>query len=125
MNTNKSIGREYSCKDFADAFFELKKSIGFSYMQIAVKAKLSDTYLVNIVNRKNLAPNSKNIKKIAKALKVEPEYFYEFRLRKLINILDSNRKYLDPVLKELYGQEKKIYTHTAKSRIAKAREARK
>ena len=124
MNTNKSIGREYSCKDFADAFFELKKSIGFSYMQIAVKAKLSDTYLVNIVNRKNLAPNSKNIKKIAKALKVEPEYFYEFRLRKLINILDSNRKYLDPVLKELYGQEKKIYTHTAKSRITKAREAR-
>ena len=124
MNTNKSIGREYSCKDFADAFFELKKSIGFSYMQIAVKAKLSDTYLVNIVNRKNLTPNSKNIKKIAKALKVEPEYFYEFRLRKLINILDSNRKYLDPVLKELYGQEKKIYTHTAKSRITKAREAR-
>ena len=124
MNTNKSISREYSCKDFAEALFDLKGNARLSYGQIADKCGLSDAYLVNIVNRKNLAPNSKNIKKIAKALKVEPEYFYEFRLRKLINILDSNRKYLDPVLKELYSQEKKIYTHTAKSRITKAREAR-
>ena len=124
MKNINSANNKYTVRDFSDAFKELKEDRDLSYNQLSIKSGLSAPYLFDLVNKKKLPPKSKNIKKIAKALKVEPEYFYEFRLRKLINILDSNRKYLDPVLKELYGQEKKIYTHTAKSRIAKARETR-
>ena len=107
MNTNESISREYSYKDFANALFDLKDNARLSYGQIADKCGLSDAYLVNIVNRKNLAPNNKNIKKIAKALKIEPEYFFEYRLRRLFNLLNSNREYLDLFLRDLEISQKK------------------
>jgi len=130
MNTNESISREYSYKDFAEALFDLKDNARLSYGQIADKCGLSDAYLVNIVNRKNLAPNSKNIKKIAKALKVEPEYFYEYRLRRLNNLLNNNREHVDLFLRDLEISQKKrkarkarVSSRKATERIAKAREA--
>ena len=81
MDTNKS--ESYSNKDFKDALLELKTTHGMSYMAIAVKAGLSDSYLVNIVNGKNLAPTDENIAKIAAAFDVGPEYFKEYRNRRL------------------------------------------
>jgi len=42
---------------------ELKQSSGMSYTQVAIKTKLYDTYLINIVKRKNLTPNDENKKK--------------------------------------------------------------
>ena len=81
MDTNKS--ESYSNKDFKDALLELKTNSGLSYMAIAIKAGLSDSYLVNIVNGKNLAPTDENITKIAAALNVKPEYFKEYRNRRL------------------------------------------
>jgi len=89
VNTNKSNSEKYTNKDFADALLELKEQSGLSYMQIAIKAGLSDTYLINIVKRKNLAPNDENIKKIARALGVKPEYFKEYRQRRLAEKLDT------------------------------------
>jgi len=68
---------------------ELKQSSGMSYTQVAIKTKLYDTYLINIVKRKNLAPNDENIKNIARALNVKPEYFREYRQRRLAEKLDT------------------------------------
>ena len=87
MDTSNSDS--YTNKNFGEALLELKEKSGLSYMQIAIKAELSDTYLVNIVKGKNLAPNDKNIKKIAKALGVGPEYFKEWRNRRLSEKLDT------------------------------------
>ena len=123
MNAIKSDSKILTHKDFADALFELKQDTGLSYMQIAVKARLSDTYLINIVNRKNLAPNNENIKKIAKALRIEPEYFFEYRLRRLINLLKSNREYLDLFLKEIRLSQKKRKAQRARVRAKKMAEA--
>ena len=122
MNTIKSESNNFTQKDFADALFKLKKDIGLSYMQIAVKAKLSDTYLINIVNRKNLAPNDGNIEKIAKALGVEPEYFFEYRLRRLINLINDNREYLDMFLNEIELSQKKRKAQKARVSSRKAAE---
>ena len=108
MNTNKSNGKKYTNEDFADALLELKEQSGLSYMQIAIKSELSDTYLVNIVKRKNLAPKDENIEKIAKALGVEPEYFFEYRLRRLVDFINENRKYLNEFLDHVEIKEKKI-----------------
>ncbi|MBN2073622.1 MAG: helix-turn-helix transcriptional regulator [Actinobacteria bacterium] len=89
MNTNISESKGYSNLDFARALLELKNASGLSYMKIAVKAGVSDTYLVNIVQGKNLAPNDENIRKIAGALNVKPEYFKEYRQRRLAEKLDT------------------------------------
>ena len=89
MNTNISESKGYSNLDFAQALLELKNASGLSYMKIAVKAGVSDTYLVNIVQGKNLAPNDENIRKIAKALNVAPEHFKEYRQRRLADKLNT------------------------------------
>lgn len=107
VNANESIDKEYSNKDFAEALFELKDRARLSYGQIADKCGLSDAYLVNIVNRKNLPPNDVNIKKIAKALGVKPEYFFEYRLRRLINLLKDNKENLNLYLRDLEIIKKK------------------
>ncbi len=109
MNTNKSNGKKYTNEDFADALLELKEKSALSYMQIAIKSGLSDTYLVNIVKRKNLAPKDENIEKIAKALGVDPEYFFEYRLRRLVDFINENREYLNEFLDhvEIKGKKEK------------------
>jgi len=89
MNTSISDSANYSNKEFADALLDLKNASGLSYMKIAIKAGVSDTYLVNIVQRKNLAPNDDNIKNIARALNTKPEYFKEYRQRRLTEKLDT------------------------------------
>ena len=122
MNTNRSDGKKYTNTDFADALLELKQGSGLSYMQIAIKAGLSDTYLINIVKRKNLAPNDDNIKNIARALKIKPEYFKEYRQRMLAEKLDTlnfhkasynvalsdeEAEYLKNIIKEHFQKKKK------------------
>ena len=103
MATNTAESNSYSDLDFARALLALKKASGLSYMKIAIKAGLSDTYLVNIVQGKNLAPNDKNIKKIARALGVAPEYFREYRQRRLaekLNKINSGRNGFDVPLSD-------------------------
>ena len=122
MNTNRSDGNNYTNKEFAEALLELKQGSGMSYMQVAIKAGLSDTYLINIVKRKNLAPNDENIKNIARALKVKPEYFREYRQRRLAEKLDTlnfhktnykvalsdeEAEYLKNIIKEHFQKKKK------------------
>ncbi len=87
--TSTSISNKFSNKEFGDALKELKEQKGLSFMQIAVKCKLSDSYLVQLANKKNLAPKDENIEKIAKALGVEPSYFKEYRNRRLSEKLDT------------------------------------
>lgn len=123
VNANESINKEYSYKDFADALFDLKDNARLSYGQIADKCGLSDAYLVNIVNRKNLLPNDVNIKKIAKALRVKPEYFFEYRLRRLINLLKDNRENLNLYLRDLEIIQKKRKARKARIRAKKIAEA--
>ena len=122
MNTNRSDGNNYTNKEFAEALLELKQGSGMSYMQVAIKAGLSDTYLINIVKRKNLAPNDENIKNIARALNVKPEYFREYRQRRLAEKLDTlnfhktnykvalsdeEAEYLKNIIEEHFQEKKK------------------
>lgn len=95
MNNNNE--NEFTEKDFADALLELKQKSGLSYMQIAIRTGLSDTYLVNIVKRKNLAPKNENIEKIAKVFNKKPEYFKEYRTRWWKNYLNGVRDDIPPL----------------------------
>ncbi|MBA7574198.1 hypothetical protein ES708_16000 [subsurface metagenome] len=64
-----------------------------------------------------------NIKKIAKALGVKPEYFFEYRLRRLINLLKGNRKHLNLYLRDLEIIQKKRKARKARIRAKKMAEA--
>lgn len=101
--TDISINEEYTNKDFGDALKELKERKGLSYMQIAIKSGLSDSYLVLLVQKKALPPKDKYIKKIAKAFNLKPEYFKEYRQRRLaekLNTLNFHKENYDVPLSE-------------------------
>ncbi len=86
MNANEE---KYTNKDFKDALNELKKRRKLSYNQISIKSGLSAPYIFHLAKGKLLPPKDKNIIKIARAMVVEPEYFKEYRHRRLFERLDA------------------------------------
>ena len=84
INTNKYT---YSDKDFGDALRELMDHKKWSYNSLSYRCGLSGQYLNQLVNKKSLPPKDENIIKIAAAFNLEPEYFKEYRNRKLFKRL--------------------------------------
>jgi len=87
--------KNYTIKDFYIAFKDLKEKQNLSLGQIAIKTGLSKSFLSDIMNKKVLPPKDEFIEKIARALGVEPEYFFEYRLRRLNDYINENRDFLD------------------------------
>ncbi len=109
-------------EDFGDALKDMMGKRELSYNQLSYKCGLTGQYLNQIVNRKSLPPKDENLLKIAKALEIEPEYFFEYRLRRLFNLLNDAREYLDLFLKEIELGQKKRKAQKAKVSYRKAAE---
>ena len=86
---NKRNENEHTSKNFGDALLELKESKGLSFNKISIKSGLSAPYLFDIAKKKVLPPKDENIIKIAKAVDVDPEYFKEWRNRRLSENLEA------------------------------------
>ena len=97
MSTNKN--KIYTTKDFHVAFKELKEKQNLSLGQIAIKTGLSKSFLSDIMNNKVLPPKDEFIVKIAKAFRVDPDYFFEYRLRRLNDFINKNRDFLGYCIK--------------------------
>lgn len=97
--------------DFADAFYKLKIENGdISYGKISLSIGILESTINALVNRKRANPPSNLvIKKISDFFKVKPQYFYEYRLRQLLEYIDSNREFLDYCLKQI-NKYKKVIT---------------
>ena len=54
---------------------------GVTYRSLADQTKLSAGYLNHLVHGNRPVPSDDIVKRLAKALKVEPEHFREYRLR--------------------------------------------
>lgn len=104
MSKNKN--KIYTIKDFHIAFKELKEKQNLSLGQIAIKTGLSKSFLSDIMNNKVLPPKDEFIEKIAKALKVDPDYFFEYRIRRLNDFIYENRDFLSCCIKEKPGYQK-------------------
>ena len=104
MSTNKN--KIYTVKDFHVAFKELKEKQKLSLGQIAIKTGLSKSFLSDIMNNKVLPPKDEFIEKIAKAFGVDPNYFFEYRLRRLIDFINKNRDFLSYCVKESLSYQK-------------------
>jgi transcriptional regulator with XRE-family HTH domain len=70
-----------------------------SYRQLAYKTRLSAGYLNHLTKGSRPVPADPVIESLAHALHVEPDYFMEFRLRRLADVLGEA-----PILADkLYG----------------------
>lgn len=87
----------YTNKDFSDALKELLDEKKWSYNQLSYRCELSSQYLNQLVNKKSLPPKDENIIKIARAFNLGPDYFKEYRNRrlseKMLQADDSGRDY--------------------------------
>ncbi len=104
---------KYTNKDFKDALKELKRERKLSYNQISIKSGLSAPYIFDLAKGNLHPPKDKNIIRIAKALLVKPEYFKEYRHRRLaekLDLIDFNKEDYRVVLssKEIHYLQKVI-----------------
>jgi len=70
-----------------------------SYRQLAYKTRLSAGYLNHLTKGRRPVPADPVIRTIATALHVEPEYFIEYRLRQVLDVVEASSRLTDT----LYG----------------------
>lgn len=96
-------------KDFGEALDELRVESDLSYEQFSIqindvikpKKSITTSNIYAIINRRNAsAPDNKMIEELAQFFNIKPEYFYEYRLRKLLEFINDNREFLDYCNKE-------------------------
>ena len=113
------MAKKKTYKDFADALYELKKINGdISYGRISQKTGILEATVNALANRRRANPPKEEVmKKLADLFNVEPDYFYENRLNKLLEIMDKDREFVDYCLR----QYKKFRTESiiSKAEIAK------
>jgi len=89
----------FSRERFPEALKGLMEERSLSYRQLAYKTKLSAGYLNHLTKGTRPVPADQVIAVIANALCVEADYFLEFRLRQVTDVLDQA-----PILTDkLYG----------------------
>ena len=94
-------------KFFGQAVDDLRIESNLSYDRFSLAVQIANSYLYYIINRRHkTAPKDEIIKKIATFFHLEPEYFFEYRLRKHNEYLEKNPKLLDKC-EELLQKSKK------------------
>lgn len=90
------VGKKKSYKDFGVAMDELKNKAEVSYETLGIGSEISPSYLWKLARLRNPnPPKYEIIEKIAKFFHVEPEYFYDYRLKKFLDYLNKHRKFLN------------------------------
>jgi len=83
-------------KDFGEAIEELRQNARISYDTVAFGIRRAQSYVYGIcTRRKRLLPTEDQVKEFADYFHVLPEYFYEYRLKKMLDYVDKNREFLD------------------------------
>ena len=99
MYTTPIAKNRYSQQRFPEALKGLMEERSLSYRQLAYKTKLSAGYLNHLTKGTRPVPADQVIGVIAGALCVEPDFFMEYRLRKVTDVLDRAPNLAD----KLYG----------------------
>jgi transcriptional regulator with XRE-family HTH domain len=99
MYTTPISKNRFSQDRFPIALKGLMDERQLSYRQLAYKTKLSAGYLNHLTKGTRPVPADPVIAVIAEALRVEPDFFLEYRLRQVADVLDSSPALAD----KLYG----------------------
>ena len=88
---------KYSNKPFPKALKEIMEKKDIVHRKLAAKTNFSFSYFCVLKKRKKHPP-IETIKKIASGLRIPPEYFLEYRINKLVELLMDNPAATDDVL---------------------------
>jgi len=95
--------------DFGVAMDELRKKAGVSFDTMSFKIGIAQSYLWGLANRRRAnMPKEELIEKIADYFSLSPSYFYEYRLRKLLDFINENREFLDHCLRQAKRIDRKV-----------------
>jgi transcriptional regulator with XRE-family HTH domain len=74
---------------------------GVTYRALAARTGLSAGYLNHLVHGNRPVPSDEIVQRLAKALKVEPEHFREYRLRLITKKLEQMPELIDRLYRRL------------------------
>ncbi len=101
---NHFMNNTYSNKIFGEALKEIIEKKKIKLRSLALKTNLNYSYFSKLKKSKK-APPKETIINISKALDIEPDYFMEFRLRRINDTLFRYPALINPTISYL---EKKI-----------------
>ena len=93
--------RRFSNESFGPTIQVLMSERGVTYRQLAERSGLSAGYLNHLVHGNRPVPSDEVIAQLAKALRVEPEHFREYRLRVITERLEAMPSLVDRLYKRL------------------------
>jgi transcriptional regulator with XRE-family HTH domain len=85
----------YSRERFQTALKGLMEERHLSYRQLAYKTQLSAGYLNHLAKGTRSVPADPVIRTIATALRIEADFFLEYRLRQVADVLDASSQLID------------------------------
>jgi len=95
--------RRFSTDPFGATVQSLMAETGTTYRTLAGKTGLSAGYLNHIVHGNRPVPSNDVIASLARALKVEPAHFQEYRIRTITERLERMPDLVDRLYKRLEG----------------------
>ena len=93
--------RAYSDDGLGPTMERLMSETGLTYRALADKTELSAGYLNHLVHGNRPVPSNEVIATLAKALRVEPEHFREYRIRVITDRLERMPELVDRLYKRL------------------------
>lgn len=85
---------EHTHRRFPEALTELRRRRRLSYRQLAYKSGHSAGYLDRL-SKGNRSPDEGTLPAIANALRVPPDYFFEYRMRQILRELEARPRLAD------------------------------
>jgi transcriptional regulator with XRE-family HTH domain len=95
--------RRFSDEGIGPTIQTLMAERGTTYRQLAERTGLSAGYLNHIVHGNRPVPSNDVIASLAKALRVEPEHFREYRIRVITERLEAMPELVDRLYKRIRG----------------------
>lgn len=91
--------RRFSEEPFGATIEALMAEAGVTYRELATRTGLSAGYLNHLVHGNRPVPSTDVVTTLAKALRVEPEHFREYRLRVITERLEAMPELIDRLYK--------------------------
>jgi transcriptional regulator with XRE-family HTH domain len=93
--------RRFSTEPFGPTLERLMQEKGVTYRALAEQTNLSAGYLNHLVHGNRPVPSDDIVRKLSKALGVEPEHFREYRLRLITQKLEQMPELIDRLYRRL------------------------
>lgn len=101
--------------DIGDKLRSLREDRGMSTTELARLSGLSQSFISDIENKRRTSPRQQTIEKLAKALRVSPNYFFDESLVTPLDVFkEANRQVSDEIKEFILDQENMPYMKFSK-----------